>query len=62
MGGKSKVTMFSMQKFISPHLLEKVDKSEYHHEDEDDEEQDDEEQENDDESEVDENSSDNDFD
>ena len=57
MGGKSKVTMFSMQKFISPHLLEKVDKSEYHHEDEDDEEQ-----ENDDESEVDENSSDNDFD
>ncbi len=54
MGGKSKVTMFSMQKFISPHLLEKVDKSEYHHEDD--------EEENDDESEVDEDLSDNDSD
>mmetsp|Transcript_13649 Transcript_13649/g.39877 ORF Transcript_13649/g.39877 Transcript_13649/m.39877 type:complete len:124 (-) Transcript_13649:144-515(-) len=35
MGGKSKVTMFTMNKFISPHMIEKVDKSEYVHEDED---------------------------
>lgn len=35
MGGKSKVTMFSMNKFITPHMIEKVDKSEYVHEDED---------------------------
>jgi len=32
MGGESKVTMFSMNKYISPHMLEKVDKSEYQHE------------------------------
>jgi len=33
MGGQSKVTMFSMNKYITPHLLEKLDKSEYIHED-----------------------------
>ncbi len=33
MGGQSKVTMFSMNKYITPHLLEKLDKSEYNHED-----------------------------
>eukprot|EP00581_Thalassiosira_minuscula_P016295 CAMPEP_0183731826 /NCGR_PEP_ID=MMETSP0737-20130205/36570_1 /TAXON_ID=385413 /ORGANISM="Thalassiosira miniscula, Strain CCMP1093" /LENGTH=331 /DNA_ID=CAMNT_0025964661 /DNA_START=66 /DNA_END=1061 /DNA_ORIENTATION=- len=32
MGGQSKVTMFSMNKYITPHMLEKVDKSEYVHE------------------------------
>lgn len=35
MGGNSKVTMFTMQKHITPHLLEKVDKSEYQHEEPD---------------------------
>ena len=30
-GGKKKVTMFSMNKFISPHLIEKVERSEYQH-------------------------------
>lgn len=30
-GGKKKVTMFSMNKYISPHLIEKVEKSEYQH-------------------------------
>jgi len=29
MGGQEKVTMFSMNKYISPHLLEKLDKSYY---------------------------------
>jgi hypothetical protein len=33
MGNQSKVTMFSMNKYITPHLLEKLDKSEYTHED-----------------------------
>jgi hypothetical protein len=33
MGGQSKVTMFSMNKYITPHLLEKLDKSQYNHED-----------------------------
>jgi len=32
MGGKKKVTMFTMNKHITPHLLERVGKSEYHHE------------------------------
>mmetsp|Transcript_25359 Transcript_25359/g.45749 ORF Transcript_25359/g.45749 Transcript_25359/m.45749 type:complete len:315 (+) Transcript_25359:159-1103(+) len=32
MGGQSKVTMFSMNKYITPHMLEKVDKSQYVHE------------------------------
>mmetsp|Transcript_24692 Transcript_24692/g.35905 ORF Transcript_24692/g.35905 Transcript_24692/m.35905 type:complete len:332 (+) Transcript_24692:93-1088(+) len=31
--GQSKVTMFTMNRLITPHLLEKVDKSEYTHED-----------------------------
>mmetsp|Transcript_39720 Transcript_39720/g.95546 ORF Transcript_39720/g.95546 Transcript_39720/m.95546 type:complete len:329 (+) Transcript_39720:158-1144(+) len=31
MGGEKKVTMFAMQKYISPHLLEKLDKSAYDH-------------------------------
>lgn len=30
-GGKKKVTMFSMNKFITPHLIEKVERSEYQH-------------------------------
>lgn len=30
-GGKQKVTMFSMNKYITPHLIEKVEKSEYQH-------------------------------
>jgi chromatin remodeling complex protein RSC6 len=34
MGGKDKVTMFTMNKYITPHLLEKLDKSYYTHEDE----------------------------
>lgn len=29
LGGNKKVTMFSMNKYISPHLIEKVDRSEY---------------------------------
>ncbi|KAL7498511.1 hypothetical protein ACHAWT_006303 [Skeletonema menzelii] len=33
LGGNSSVTMFSMNKFITAHLLEKLDKSEYVHED-----------------------------
>lgn len=33
MGGQQKVTMFSMNKYITPHMLEKLDKSEYVHED-----------------------------
>jgi len=32
MGGQSRVTMFSMNKYITPHMLEKVDKSKYRHE------------------------------
>lgn len=32
MGGQGKVTMFSMNKFITAHLLEKADRSEYVHE------------------------------
>jgi upstream activation factor subunit UAF30 len=32
MGGKDKVTMFTMNKYITPHLLEKLDKSYYRHE------------------------------
>jgi chromatin remodeling complex protein RSC6 len=32
MGGEDKVTMFSMNKYITPHLLEKLDKSYYTHE------------------------------
>ncbi|KAL7471193.1 hypothetical protein ACHAXS_011511 [Conticribra weissflogii] len=32
MGGESKVTMFSMNKYISPHMVEKLDKSAYVHE------------------------------
>lgn len=36
MGEQDKVTMFSMNKFITPHLLEKADKSEYVHTNEDD--------------------------
>jgi len=34
MGGKDRVTMFTMNKFITPHLLEKLDKSYYTHEEE----------------------------
>jgi len=34
MGGKDRVTMFTMNKFITPHLLEKLDKSYYRHEEE----------------------------
>jgi upstream activation factor subunit UAF30 len=30
--GKTKVNMFQMNQFISPHLIEKVDRSEYQHE------------------------------
>jgi upstream activation factor subunit UAF30 len=33
MGGEDKVTMFSMNKYITPHMLEKLDKSAYVHED-----------------------------
>eukprot|EP00584_Thalassiosira_punctigera_P027920 CAMPEP_0172576832 /NCGR_PEP_ID=MMETSP1067-20121228/137920_1 /TAXON_ID=265564 ORGANISM="Thalassiosira punctigera, Strain Tpunct2005C2" /NCGR_SAMPLE_ID=MMETSP1067 /ASSEMBLY_ACC=CAM_ASM_000444 /LENGTH=324 /DNA_ID=CAMNT_0013369509 /DNA_START=138 /DNA_END=1112 /DNA_ORIENTATION=- len=33
MGGESRVTMFSMNKYITPHMLEKVDRSKYVHED-----------------------------
>lgn len=33
MGGESRVTMFSMNKYITPHMIEKVDKSAYVHED-----------------------------
>lgn len=33
LGGNSKVTMFSMNKYITAHLLEKLDKSAYVHED-----------------------------
>jgi hypothetical protein len=33
MGNESKVTMFSMNKYVTPHLLEKLHKSEYTHED-----------------------------
>mmetsp|Transcript_20612 Transcript_20612/g.44776 ORF Transcript_20612/g.44776 Transcript_20612/m.44776 type:complete len:324 (+) Transcript_20612:165-1136(+) len=32
MGGQAKVTMFSMNKYITPHMLEKLDKSAYVHE------------------------------
>ena len=32
MGGNARVTMFNMAKHITPHLLEKLDKSEYRHE------------------------------
>jgi upstream activation factor subunit UAF30 len=32
MGGKDKVTMFTMNKYVGPHLLEKLDKSYYTHE------------------------------
>eukprot|EP00569_Conticribra_weissflogii_P002114 CAMPEP_0171345612 /NCGR_PEP_ID=MMETSP0878-20121228/22088_1 /TAXON_ID=67004 /ORGANISM="Thalassiosira weissflogii, Strain CCMP1336" /LENGTH=334 /DNA_ID=CAMNT_0011849073 /DNA_START=87 /DNA_END=1091 /DNA_ORIENTATION=+ len=32
MGGESKVTMFTMNKYITPHMLEKLDKSAYTHE------------------------------
>ena len=32
MGGNERVSMFSMAKFITPHLLEKLDKSMYVHE------------------------------
>lgn len=39
MGGKKKVTMFTMNKHITPHLLERVDRSEYHHEESDSEEE-----------------------
>mmetsp|Transcript_8548 Transcript_8548/g.13104 ORF Transcript_8548/g.13104 Transcript_8548/m.13104 type:complete len:313 (-) Transcript_8548:73-1011(-) len=34
MGGKNKVTMFTMNKYITPHMLEKLDKSYYTHPDE----------------------------
>lgn len=44
MGGKKKVTMFSMNKYITPHLLEKLDKSYYTHEEEDDKEEESQEQ------------------
>ena len=32
MGGEEKVTMFTMNKFITPHLIEKLDKTSYVHE------------------------------
>ncbi len=32
MGGNEKVTMFTMNKYITKHLIEKVDKSEYEQE------------------------------
>ena len=32
MGGKKKVTMFTMNKYITPHMIEKLDKSAYVHE------------------------------
>jgi chromatin remodeling complex protein RSC6 len=38
MGGKDKVTMFTKNEFIAPHLLEKLDKSYYTHKDEDEDE------------------------
>jgi len=31
MGGNERVTMFTMNKYITPHLLEKLDKSMYVH-------------------------------
>ena len=36
MDGNDRVTMFSMNRYISKHLLEKMDKSSYKHEEEDD--------------------------
>eukprot|EP00531_Pseudo-nitzschia_arenysensis_P010442 CAMPEP_0116151648 /NCGR_PEP_ID=MMETSP0329-20121206/20215_1 /TAXON_ID=697910 /ORGANISM="Pseudo-nitzschia arenysensis, Strain B593" /LENGTH=412 /DNA_ID=CAMNT_0003648287 /DNA_START=20 /DNA_END=1258 /DNA_ORIENTATION=- len=32
MGGESKVTMFNMNRYVTDHLLEKLDRSEYNHE------------------------------
>jgi len=29
MGGKKKLTMFTMNKYITPHIIEKLDKSAY---------------------------------
>lgn len=47
MGGQDRVTMFNMNRFITQHLVEKLDRSAYNHEetvaaveDEDDEEED----------------------
>ena len=39
--GNKKVTMFSLNKFISRHLIEKVDRSEYQAEEEEEEEEED---------------------
>jgi hypothetical protein len=33
MGGQPKITMFNMNKLLTPHLVEKVDRSQYVHED-----------------------------
>lgn len=33
MGGNAKVTMFNMNRYITDHLLEKLDRSAYTHED-----------------------------
>lgn len=54
MGGNAKVTMFNMNRYITDHLIEKLDRSAYTHEDQDDDdaesaEEDDSEEEEDDE-------------
>jgi hypothetical protein len=33
MGGNNKVTMFNMNRYITEHLVEKLDRSAYNHED-----------------------------
>lgn len=57
MGGNDKVTMFNMNRYITDHLLEKLDRSAYNHEeeeagaagdDDDDDEEEEEEEEDDD--------------
>jgi chromatin remodeling complex protein RSC6 len=35
MGGKDTVTMFNMNRYITDHLLEKLDRSAYQHDDDD---------------------------
>jgi hypothetical protein len=38
MGGNERVTMFNMNRYITPHLVEKLDRSAYVHDDAGDEE------------------------
>jgi hypothetical protein len=54
MGGQDRVTMFNMNRFITQHLVEKLDRSAYNHEetvaaveDEDEEDEDEEEEDSD---------------